>query len=84
MILEEKFKKIIAYALSLPYVFKVEIIILSINKEDKDSNFYRWQGGAKTKDVFKYLKAWNCKFKYHEFKIDMNNEHHLNMSPMLT
>ena len=39
--IRREIKRFIAYALSLPYVIKVEIIRLSINTEDKDSDFYR-------------------------------------------
>ena len=60
--------------MTLPYVLKVEILRLSINKEDKENDFYRWKGGKKTDDGIKYMKAWNAKFKYHGFKVDMNDE----------
>jgi hypothetical protein len=55
-------------------VLKVKIIRLVINKEDKDSDFYRWKGGKKTKNGIKYMKAWKAQCKYHGFKVDLNDE----------
>ena len=72
--IRREIKKFIAYVLTLPYVLKVEILRLSINKEDKENDFYRWKGGKKTDDGIKYMKAWKSHFKYHGFKVDMNDE----------
>ena len=72
--IRKEIKKFIDYVLKLPYVYKVKIIRLTINKEDKDSDVYRWKGGKKTDDGIKYMKAWQCKFKYHGFKVDLNDE----------
>ena len=70
----KEIKQFLSYALSLPYVLKVKIIRLVINKEDKDSDFYRWKGGKKSGDGIKYMKAWKAQFKYHGFKVDLNDE----------
>ena len=72
--IRKEIKKFIDYVLKLPYVYKVKIIRLTINKEDKDSDVYRWKGGKKTDDGIKYMKAWQCKLKYHGFKVDLNDE----------
>ena len=72
--IRREIKKFIAYLLSLPYVYNVEIIRLSINKEDKDSDFYRWKGGKKTPIGIEFMKAWKAQFKYHGFKVDLNDE----------
>jgi tRNA A37 threonylcarbamoyladenosine biosynthesis protein TsaE len=70
----KEIKQFLSYALSLPYVLKVKIIRLVINKEDKDSDFYRWKGGKKSGDGIKYMKAWKAQFQYHGFKVDLNDE----------
>ena len=58
----------------MPYVNKVIILRVVINKHDKDSNYFWWKGGGKTKTGIQYMKAWGANFKYHGFKVDMNDE----------
>ena len=76
--IRKEIKQFISYEFALPYVIKVKIIRLVINKEDKNSDFYRWKGGKKIKDgskyMIQYMKAWKAQFKYHGFKVDLNDE----------
>ena len=72
--IRKEIKQFLSYELALPYVLKVKIIRLVINKEDKDSDLYRWKGRKKTEDGIKYMKAWKAQFKYHGFKVDLNDE----------
>ena len=58
----------------MPYILKVGILRLSIDKEGKDSEFYRWQEGKITDNLIKFMKAWNAKFEYHGFNVDTDDE----------
>ncbi len=58
----------------MPYIIRVDILRVTINKEDKNEQYYRWQGAEATKSGFGYMKAWPCKFKHHRFNLDKKNE----------
>ena len=59
----------------MPYVEKVLILRVTINKDDKDTDYYRWKGAEKTEETgIIYMKAWQCKFKHHGFVVDKNDE----------
>ena len=68
-------KEFISFAIKLPYVLQIDILRVTINKEDKDDQYYRWQGAEKTEDTgIIYMKAWQCKFVHHGFNVDKNDE----------
>ena len=73
--IRREIKKFIKFAIKMPYIFEIEIIRITINKEDKDEQYYRWKGAEKTDDEgIKYMKAWQCKFVHHGFNVDKNDE----------
>ncbi len=68
-------KVFISFAIKLPYVLQIDIVRVTINKEDKDDSYYRWKGAEKTEDKgIIYMKAWECKFVHHGFNVDKNDE----------
>ena len=72
--IRQEIKIFIAYALGMPYVVKIDILRVVINKQDKDANYYRWKGVVKDNSGIEYMKAWGANFKYHGFNVDMNDE----------
>jgi hypothetical protein len=73
--IRKEFKKFIAFAIEMPYVVKVVILRVTINKDDIDTDYYRWQGAEKTNDEgIKYIKAWPCKFVHHGFNVYKNDD----------
>ncbi len=41
--MSEKNKKFIAFAIKMPYIVKVVTLRVTVNKDDKDADYYRWQ-----------------------------------------
>jgi len=72
--IRREIKSFIQFVLNMPYVNKVLILRVVINKQDKDANYYRWKGGKKDNSGMEYMKAWGANFKYHGFNVDMNDE----------
>jgi hypothetical protein len=70
-------REFISFPIKKPYVLKVVIVRVTTNKDEKDTDYYRcqWEGAKKTNNEgIKYIKAWPCKFKYHGFNVDKNDE----------
>ena len=40
-------KEFIAFAIKVPYVYQIDIVRVTINREDKDEQYYRWKGQKK-------------------------------------
>ena len=62
----------------MPYVIKVVIFKVTVYKDDKDADYYSWQG-AEVKQPFgiEYMKAWPCKSEhkgFNKFNLDKNDE----------
>jgi hypothetical protein len=73
--IRKEIKNFIAYEIILPYVVKVVILRVTINKDDKDTDYYKWKGAEKTEEKgIIYMKAWQCKFVHHGFNVDKNDE----------
>jgi hypothetical protein len=74
--IRKELKNFIAFVMKLPYVIKVVILRVTINKDEKDADYYRWQGAEKIEKtgIIIYMKAWECKFVHHGFNVDKNDE----------
>jgi hypothetical protein len=64
--------------MSLPYVLKVDVVQVVINKMGSGPKTYRYRGSILIgKDAVKYDKAWNENkklFQYKAYDMDPNNE----------
>ncbi len=60
--IEEVIKADLDYFMSFPYVLKVDVVKVVINKINSEPKTYRYRGSIFTggKDAVKYDKAWNA------------------------
>jgi hypothetical protein len=74
--IKNKIKELIDYNLLHPYIEKVDVVNVAINRVILEEDEYRWLGGEKSAwETIKYFKAWdNNAFKYHSYNLDMNDE----------
>ena len=71
------------YFMSLPYVLKVDVVKVVINKMDLETKTYRYRGAIDRKEIV-YDKAWNANknlFQYKAYNMDPNNETPLECVP---
>ena len=60
------------YFMSLPYVLKVDVVKVVINKMDLETKTYRYRGAIDRKEIV-YDKAWNANknlFQYKAYNMD--------------
>ncbi len=83
--IKEAIKNDLDYFMSLPYLLKVDVVQVVINKMDSDPKPYRYKGSILIgKDAIKYYKAWNANkklFQYKAYDMDPNNETPLECVP---
>ena len=83
--IKEVIKDDLDYFMTLPYVIKVDVVQVVINKMDSDPKTYRYRGSILIgKDAIKYDKAWNANknlFQYKAYNMDPNNETPLECVP---
>ena len=75
--IKEVIKDDLDYFMTLPYVLKVDVVQVVINRMDSDPKTYRYRGSILIgKDAIKYDKAWNANknlFQYKAYNMDPNN-----------
>ena len=75
--IQNDLKKWIESLIGQPYVIKIKILDIHINKHITSMDEYRWLGGKKDRrEHLKYLSAWNAQnaFVYHGYNLDVNKE----------
>ena len=78
--IRNELKAIIDGWMARPYIIRVDVVNLSINKHIKmNKNEYRWKGVEHNykdsgKNEIVYYKAWNSEFQYFGYDLDLNNE----------
>jgi len=81
--IKEVIKDDLDYFMTLPYVLKVDVVQVVINKMDSEPKTYRYKGAIDRKEIV-YDKAWNANknlFQYKAYNMDPNNETPLECVP---
>ena len=74
--IKEVIKEDLDYFVRFPYVLKVDVVQVVINKMDSEPKTYRYRGAIDRKEIV-YDKAWNANknlFQYKAYNMDPNNE----------
>jgi hypothetical protein len=83
--IKEVIKAYLDHFISFPYVFKVDVVNVVINKIDSESITYRYRVSIfNEKDAVKYDKVWNANknlFQYKAYHMEPNNETPLEYVP---
>ena len=73
--IEKSIKDNIKFYLSYPYIVRVEVLKVIVNKMEVEKDVYRYTGGQLNKqNQIEYFKAWDMGFKYHGYNLDLNDE----------
>jgi hypothetical protein len=82
--IKEAIKDDLDYFMGLPYVLKVDVVQVVINKMDLEPKTYRYRGAIDRKEIV-YDKAWNANKIYFNTKLIIWTQimkHHLSVYPM--